>query len=104
MSSLLQFRGDISRRGVGLQFYLTTTGECTGRDVEPVWCAQCGREHPQVYVAFRKPAGMFGCWVVFRFLGAEHVPDLSLPIPVPRVPRGARRLDAGENAALWHSA
>jgi hypothetical protein len=112
MSSLLQFRGKVGRKGVLLEFYLATHHKFTigGEEhigaltepVEEIECPQCGKKHPQLYVAWRKPAGMFGHFVVFRYLGEEQVPDLSIPIAVERVPRGARKLTAEENARHWH--
>jgi hypothetical protein len=113
MSSLLQFQGKVVKKGVLLEFYLATHHkwinangqECTGaltEATEDISCPQCGKKHPQLYVAWRKPAGMFGHFVVFRYLGEEQVPDLSIPIAVERVPRGARKLTSEENAKHWH--
>lgn len=102
MSSLLQFSGAVNTKGVGLEFYLTDTGKTLGNDTEPVSCMKCEKHHAQLYVAFRKPKGMCGCWVVFEYNGEEHVPDLSVPIAVGKVPVGARKLNAEENAEYWH--
>lgn len=103
MSAAMQFSGPVSRkRGFGLVFYLAT-GQY-GRDVvEEQTCAQCGQSHPVIYRAWRKPAGTWGCWVVFRYNGEEHVPDMSIPIAVNRLPRGAQRLDTDAAARYWHS-
>jgi len=115
MSSLLQFSGEIKNGKVGLQFYLCPSetvlelGIARKRMIygapmlEPVPCTKCGKNHEQLYIAFRKPAGMWGHWVVFRYNGEEHVPDLSIPIAVDRIPRGARKLSPEENAEVWHS-
>lgn len=122
MSSLLQFNGEISRKGVGLQFYTVVKDEpnwtkYNGPDAykpspdsttftEPndtFTCQVCGRKHPRVSVAFRKPVGMFGPWVVFRYNGGEQVPDLSIPIPVFQLPIGARTLSDEESSKIWHS-
>lgn len=109
MSSLLQFRGRITDKGVGLQFYLSNGLSFPDglAGAEPVDCLECSqgitRTHPQLYEAFRKPAGMFGAWVVFRYNGDEHVPDLSIPIEIDRIPRGARKLTQEENSKQWHS-
>lgn len=117
MTSLLQFHGTINERGVGLMFYLVRKIEKvvtedfsypSTEEVEAVDCTVCSTEHlirthPQLYRAFRKPAGRFGCWVIFRYLGEEHVPDLSTPIGVPTVPRGAYKLSQVENSENWHS-
>lgn len=111
MSSLLQFNGNVSRKGVELQFYLVDKVQLApnsfpdlmkNQDREPILCEKCGNVHPQLYVAWRKPAGMFGHQVVFRYLGEEHVPDLSIPIDVPEIPKGARKLTSAENAEYWH--
>lgn len=113
MSSLLQFGGKISRKGVRLEFYLVDeVPMCphieglehlmTKKARELVPCEICGEEHEQLYVAWRRPVGMFGHWVVFRYLGEEHVPDLSIPIDVMEVPRGAVKLTLEENAKTWH--
>jgi hypothetical protein len=104
VSSLLQFNGDVSYRGVGLQFVLREKeAEWNQAPAEPVACTICGKDHERIHVAYRKPCGMFGPWVVFRYNGEEHVPDLSIPISVERIPRGAEPLSDEENARVWHS-
>lgn len=95
MSSLLQFHGSITRRGVGLEFYHV--------DHEEVACPLCGRSHPQLFIAYRKPRGTWGHWVVFMYNGEEHVPDLSVPIEVDKLPRDAKPVNFYENARSWHS-
>lgn len=106
MSSLLQFSGDIGKRGVRLEFVI--------EDKDHPWpdplhypdqfdCPECGEKHPFILTAWRKLAGMFGHWVVFRYLGEEHVPDLSIPIGVPRPPRGSVKLSAEESTKIWHT-
>lgn len=55
----------------------------------------------KLYRIWRKPCGMFGCWVVFRYNGEEHVPDLSVPIGVYKLPRDAEPLTDDEAAAYW---
>ena len=129
MSSLMQFSGNISGRGVELQFYQCKphgfymphfTGEYdangpiyegqdyheysegTGPATEEVICSKCGKLHPRLYVAWRKPVGMFGCWVVFRYNGEEHVPDLSIPIALYKLPRDAKPLTDDQNSEYWH--
>lgn len=121
MSSLLQFSGDTSARGVGLQFVLVTKDEPTWskycgpesynpspesttftKDVDTYACNTCGRTHARIHVAYRKPAGMWGCWVVFRYNGAEHVPDLSVPISVFRLPKDAKPLSDDDSSKIWH--
>ena len=131
MSSLLQFDGDVSSRGVHLQFIQTREGveffrrphftgtwgsngpvyegedihyhtEQTAPYVDLVLCHICGKDHPRIHIAIRKPCGMFGCWVVFRYNGVENVPDLSVPISVFKLPRGARALSGHDSSMVWH--
>ena len=108
MSSLLQFKGNTKGGKVGLQFYRTAKQEndkvpLLCEPTEQVPCAICGKSHPRLWIAYRRPVGMCGCWVVFRYLGTEHVPDLSLPIPTFDIPKGAVKSTDKENANLWHS-
>jgi hypothetical protein len=95
MSSLLQFGGKTGKRGVQLQF--TRTGE------PAITCTVCGGQHQRIYTAWRKPAGMFGCWVVFRYNGEEHVPDLSIPIDVQTLPRDVQATTDADSSRIWHS-
>lgn len=109
-TALLQHRGQVTRKGVGLEVYLThkvypmpsLPGYYENVELESVACVQCGKGHPQLYRFFRKPAGTFGCWVVFRYNGEEHVPDLSCPMNIEKLPRDAQKLTPDENAAVWH--
>lgn len=105
MTSLLQFRGDYDQKGrVGLQFVLRADDAGPfDPPLEPVGCPVCGKEHERIHVAFRRPAGMFGPWVQFRYNGEIHVPDLSIPISVSRLPKDAVALDDDENARAWHT-
>lgn len=102
MSSLLQHRGRITKRGVGILGYLTKK-ESYGEPVEEYTCAKCGRKHPVLYEFFRKPRGMFGCWCIFHINGKEQVPDLSIPMWLPRVPRDATKLSTEKASKYWHS-
>jgi hypothetical protein len=119
VSSLLQFDGAISRRGVRLEFYQTSETErwykhsatlamgepsspIMGAIVEPVQCEACGRSHARLYTAWRKPKGTMGHWVVFRVNGKDTVPDLSTPIATFRLPRDARPMTDAENSVAWH--
>jgi len=110
MSSLMQFTGRIRPGRVGLEFYLTKKtyplpslpGYYQDEPVELVECVQCGKKHQQLYRIWRKPAGMCGCWVVFRINGQERVPDLSCPFGLEDKPLDAEKLSAEENAAAWH--
>lgn len=111
MSSLLQFGGQIDRkRGVGLLFCRerkvdVPCGDFTYQrtvDAETYTCAQCGKSHGVLYRAWRKPCGMLGCWVQFRYNGEIHVPDLSVPIGVQKLPRDAVRLSDAEASEYWH--
>lgn len=119
MSSLLQFNGTVDKRGVGLEFIKSTvvkqhvigfdsrtletwTSEDKDYDEKHV-CTICGHLHPRMYVAFRKPCGMFGCWVQFRFNGEVQVPDLSIPITVKEYPKGAIKMSDIESSRMWHN-
>ena len=103
MSSLLQFHGNTSRRGVGLQFVLRADDAAwNDPPAEPFTCLVCGREHERIHVAYRVPRGTWGPWVVFAYNGSEHVPDLSIPISVPRIPRGAVALTDEQCSRAWH--
>jgi hypothetical protein len=110
MSAMLQFKGRKDRdKGVELIGYLVAE-VLKGEDVkykseipvEKIPCTLCDNKHPQLYAFWRKPAGVFGCWVVFRYNGDEHIPDLSVPIRLMKAPRGSRKLDGFENSEYWH--
>ena len=102
--NLLQSSFSTSRqKGVRLEFTLHEEGLCYKPALEPlVPCTVCGGAHEQLWVAWRKPAGSWGAWTVFRYLGEEHVPDLSVPIAVQSVPKDATKLGPQENAQAWH--
>jgi hypothetical protein len=104
MSSMLQFKGETSyKKGVRLEFVLRRPDAAwNDPPEEPVLCGICGKEHERIHVAWRKPAGMWGPWVVFRYNGEEHVPDLSIPISVDKIPRGAVPLEDAQNDSSWH--
>lgn len=103
MSSLLQFNGDVSHKGVGLQFVKVKKDQGFTEDADVYLCPHCGKEHGRIAVAYRKPAGTLGPWVVFRYNGQEHVPDLSIPISVEELPRGAVTLSDSDSTIIWHS-
>jgi hypothetical protein len=60
-----------------------------------------GKRYPVLYRIYRRPAGMWGCWVVFRWGGKEHVPDLSCPIDADPMPRDAKRVPDDEAIRYW---
>jgi hypothetical protein len=114
MTSLLQFSGEIRGRKVGLEFTLPTPWDPVGKTFVPsdgYDCQVCGRRHARIYVAFRRPVGMIGCWVQFRINGRVHAPDLSIPIGVDPesahgvrvLPRDARPLTDEESSRRWHA-
>lgn len=119
MSSLLQFNGTIDKRGVGLEFIKSTVVKTVpigfDRETLETWttdrtdydekhlCTVCGQLHPRMYVAFRKPLGMWGCWVKFQYNGEVNVPDLSIPITVKEYPKGAIRMSDVESSRMWHN-
>ena len=56
---------------------------------------------PRLYEVYRKPAGTFGCWVVFRWNNEEHIPDLSVPISVTKLPHDAKPISDDDAAKYW---
>lgn len=126
MTSLLQHHGGRSTDGhkVELLMYLVRKGSDWDKyngpeaykpspdgttfceDAEPVQLRHPDgslRTVPRLYRVFRRPVGMFGCWVVFRYNGKENVPDLSVPIAVHKLPRDAKPLSDDEAAKYWWS-
>lgn len=110
MTSLLQHHGGRSRDGrkVELLFQLVKPSKnpvladsATCGDTAETFLGTDGKARPVLHRAYRRPAGMWGCWVVFRYCGEEHVPDLSVPISVFRLPRDAVRLTDAEAEAYW---
>lgn len=114
MSSLLQFSGEIRGHRVGLEFTQPSPWNSEAKRfvlTDGYRCATCEREHSRIYVAFRRPVGMLGCWVQFRINGRVHAPDLSIPIEVNpesaygvrRLPRDAKPLSDEESSKRWHA-
>jgi len=116
MSSLLQHDGGRSADGrkVRLLFYKVAKGPQWERYHGPAsynpdpngttFADPCERDddgRPVLYAVYRRPAGMFGCWVVFRWNGDEHVPDLSVPIATLKLPRDAKRLPLEDARRYW---
>ena len=62
-----------------------------------------GTTLPRLWKFYRRPAGMFGCWVVFRYNGKEHVPDLSVPLQLFKMPRDAERMSDEDAIKHWRS-
>ena len=117
MSSLMQHDGEITRNGVWIKcvrvHYGVMPGETCHRahdaELYVKTCSVCGKHHPVTYKFARKPAGMFGCWVVFRINGYEQFPDLSIPMSfdgtckAQQIPRDAVMLTEEEAEVYWHS-
>ena len=118
MSSLLQHHGTMSReRGVELLIYRTKDDTRTWggyrlgepkrpglADAEPVYhLGVCRGAVPRLHRIWRKPAGMWGCWVLFRVNGEKHAPDLSTPWGLATLPRDAEALTDAEARAYWAS-
>ena len=118
MSSLLQHHGGRSAdgRNVELMCYETRKGSdwekyngpnsynptLEGQSfTEPVELDSSG--NPRLWRFFRRPVGMFGCWVVFEYNGKKQVPDLSCPFGVFQLPRGAEKLSDDESVKHWKS-
>lgn len=109
MSSLLQFRGDITRKGVVLEALLNNEKSILeagylGCYEDVHTCTVCNKQHPRIYTFVRKPRGMFGCWVIFHWNNEDHVPDLSCPINLKLKdrPKDLKRLSDEESSELWH--
>lgn len=118
MSSLLQHHGGRSKDGrkVELLCYPVKKGEqwekYCGKDAynpnpnsttfcDPVELDTSG--NPHLYRFYRRPVGLCGHWVVFRYNGSEHVPDLSIPIALHKLPRDAEKLTDEESVKYWKS-
>lgn len=111
----MQFTGRVDRAGVHLQAILVhRVDKHFGPEPHQVYqttedneehlfdCPKCQKKHPRIFTFVRKPAGMMGCWVVFRYNGEEQVPDLSCPISLEKLPRDARAMTDEESAEAWH--
>jgi len=119
MSSLLQHHGGMSTDGrkVELLAYLVIKGKdwekyCGPDSYEPNPESTTftdptelipGTNLPKLYRFYRRPAGMWGHWVVFRYNGEEHVPDLSCPLSMFKLPRDAKPLTDKESITYWKS-
>lgn len=60
-----------------------------------------GKWFARIWTAPRVPCGIFGPWVVFRYNGEEHVPDLSCPISISKLPRDAKPMGMAECLEAW---
>lgn len=122
----MQFGGKYSSRGVHLEVYQTTPSQKfidspvyengvqvgtkrdyylkdseTCGDITDCICMPNGKIYPRIWTFPRKPRGMFGCWVVFQYNGKEHVPDLSCPFGLFKLPRDAKPLPVDECIDRW---
>jgi hypothetical protein len=114
MSSLLQASGRMSReRGVEIFVYHVRANErynnadgspsMIGADpveTEEIPGCKYGPQ-PVLYRIWRKPCGMFGCWVLFRINGKECSLDHSVPTALLKLPRDAERLTTSEASEYW---
>ena len=128
MSSLMQFNGKVTRQGVHLQFTHTTPSQkFMEREIYPTGaigpkvrdyylldsegCGDStdgiffpgGKFYPRIWTVARKPKGMCGCWVVFRYNGADHAPDLSCPIGTFKLPKDAMPMTNEDCIRTWKS-
>jgi len=105
MSSLMQHDGETKGNRVVLKVYLIDGQDELGRDKdkELAACGKCKGNHAVLYKIARRPVGMLGCWVQFRINGEVTAPDLSVPIPLKKLPQGAVRMGDQEADAYWHS-
>jgi len=122
MSSLLQFRGKVDKSGVHIEVYKTIPGKKeiewgplvetpNGEGVTPIFganweetfkCSKCKRKHPILWTFIRKPLGMWGPWIEFRYNGEIHVPDMSCPFGLDKLPKGSKRMTQEESEIAWH--
>ena len=58
---------------------------------------------PRLYRIWRRPAGMFGCWVLWNVNGQKYPLDLSVPAKFDRLPRDAEPLTDEESVAYWYA-
>lgn len=98
MTSLLQHHGGRSADGRKVELLFKRTGWPQSAET---YVSADGKVRPVLWRAYRRPVGLFGCWVVFRYCGEEHVPDLSVPISIVKPPRDAKRLTDAEADAHW---
>jgi hypothetical protein len=117
MSSLLQHHGGRSADGrrVELMCYQVKKGPewdrfngPTSRNPSPDSTTftdpvELENDRPVLWRFFRVPRGMFGQFVVFRYNGEDHVPDLSIPIELFTLPRDAERVPYKEADKYWRS-
>lgn len=118
MTSLLQHRGGVSADGrkVELLAYLVKRGKDWERYNGPNSynpnpdsttftdiCEKTVSGNPVLYRFFRRPKGMFGPWVIFEYNGKEHIPDLSVPLALFKLPRDATRMTDKEIETYWKS-
>ena len=105
MSSLLQSSG----RSVAGKHELFIEDADTATFTQ---CSICLKKHGgKLYRVWRKPAGIFGCWVLWRMNGKTHPFDLSVPIhmtksdaawkDIDHLPRDAEEVSDEESHQYW---
>ena len=94
MSSLLQSPLRVEWRGI--EIFLTLKQEQYDKDGHYI-----GR--PPLYRIWRKPAGMWGCWVLIRINGKTVPMDFSVPYEVERLPRDAKQVNRRDADKYWSS-
>lgn len=77
-------------------------GEWQWEKCEEMECPRCGKMHDSLWTIRRVLVDTMGHFPVFRINGEEHVPDMSLPHHVDRLPRDAKKIESEEFARLWH--
>lgn len=106
----MQFNGAVSNKGVHLQCYQTTPNpepiyaslESSGDNTDVI-CLPGGKVMPRIWTFARQPKGMCGCWVVFRYNNADHVPDMSCPMGLFQRPKDARPMTIEQTIKTWQS-
>ena len=92
---------DVSRGTAGV--YVPTQHKV---DCEPVTLTHSDPSRgtmlvPRLYRIWRKPVGMMGPWVGFKISDETSYPDLSCPIGLFVLPKGAKLLTTEEAVAAW---
>lgn len=102
--SMMQFEGRIRGGKVGLICMLDSGKPYGERDEGNPHNAKEmieGTHLPVLYEFFRRPAGQWGAWTVFRYLGSEHAPDMSVPLTLKELPRDAVRVPDQAALRYW---
>ena len=96
----MQHHGGRSKDGSKVELLLELLQPGTSFPAE-MFTGPDGKRRGVLHRIYRRPAGTLGCWVVFRYNGEEHGPDLSIPISVFKLPRDAERVPDDVAYRYW---